>query len=91
MSISFTIDSTVHTTYRLTPGQMESHRDVILHATQIANWECMRLCEKSKINNNNANENETRLPHEYSVVDNACLNVFSICSWEVAVGSKGCV
>ena len=44
----------------MTPGQMVFHRDMILHATHVANWECVRLRKQAKIDYNNNNENKKR-------------------------------
>ena len=43
ITISFVINSNVHTTSLLTPGQMSFGRDIILHTAHVANWEYIRL------------------------------------------------
>ena len=73
MSISFAINSTIHATSQMTPGQMVFHRDMILHTTHVANWEYIRLRKQAKIDYNNDNENKKRIPHKYSVGDKAYL------------------
>merc|ERR1712194_296313 len=63
MSISFSVNSTAHTTSLLTLGQMIFGCDIILHNTHVSRWEYILLRKQSKIINNNANENKARLPH----------------------------
>ena len=73
MAVSFAMNSTVHSTSQMTPGQLAFSRDMILHTTHVANWEHVRLRKQAKIDKNNERENKSRIPHEYSVGDRAYL------------------
>jgi len=72
-SISFAINSAVHSTTQMTPGQLVFSRDMILHTSHVANWEYIRLRKQSKINKNNERENKSRIPHQYNVGDRVYL------------------
>jgi len=72
-SISWAINSTVHSTTNMTPGQLVFNRDMILHTTHIANWEYIRYYKQHRINYNNDHENKTCVPHVYTVGDRAYL------------------
>ena len=73
MCIYFAINYTTHVTSLLTPGQIVFGSDVILRDTHAANWECTRLRNQSKINNDNTHENKANLPHACVVGNKACL------------------
>ena len=74
MATAFALNSTVHSTSQLTPGQMVFQRDMILHTTHVANWEYIRLRKQQKIDYNNERENKNRIPHIYKVGDLAYLS-----------------
>ena len=56
MAISFAINSTVHTTTQMIPGQLVFGRGMILHILHVDNWEYIRLRKQQKIDYNNTIE-----------------------------------
>ena len=50
MAIAFAIDSTAHTTTKMTPGQLVFSNNIILHAEHAADWGCARLHKQGEIN-----------------------------------------
>ena len=72
-SISWAINSTVHSTTNMTPGQLVFNRDMILHTTHVANWEYICCRKQHRINYNNDHKNKTRVLHVYTVGDRAYL------------------
>ena len=73
MAVTFAINGTFHTTTNVTPGQLVFGRDMILHATHVADWECMRLQKQRKIDYNNLQENKSQIAHKHKIGDKAYL------------------
>ena len=72
MSVAFAINSTVHVTAQMTPGQLVFGQDMILHTANVANWEHACLDKQNKIDYNDALEKKqgllitTKLEIEFS-------------------------
>ena len=73
MSVAFAINSTVHATTQMTPGQLVFGRDMIIRTTHVANWEHTRLRKQNKIDCNDNLENKSRIAHDFKIGDKVFL------------------
>ena len=63
------MNSTIHTTLDATPTQLVFGRDAFLPVSFKASWDYIGLRKRRLIDQNNKQENATRLPHTYHVDD----------------------
>lgn len=64
---TFTICSTIHTTLKVTPGQLVFGCNLILNIKHEANWNAIKEREEKLIHCINKRENLARIQHEYSL------------------------
>ena len=68
-SIAWGLRSAYHTSLQTTPGHLTFGRDMVIHATYLANWHAIRQRNQSSVLRNNARENRRRQRHTYRVGD----------------------
>ena len=68
-SIAWGLRSAYHTSLQTTPGHLTFGRDMVIHATYLANWHAIRQRNQSSVLRNNARENRKRQRHTYRVGD----------------------
>ena len=72
---AFAIRSTLHTTSRMTPGQLVFGRDMIFNIQHKANWDYIKQRKQALINKNNERENANCTKHTYRVGDKVLLQL----------------
>ena len=65
----FAIRATFHTTLKVSPMQLVLGRDAIMNIKHVTNWEHIKQSKQKHINNNNRQENKSRVEHHYQVDD----------------------
>jgi transposase InsO family protein len=68
-SVAWAIRSTYHTVLRASPGQLVFGRDMVLPIQFEADWARIKLQKQETIDKSNAQENATRISHDYQVGD----------------------
>jgi len=65
----FALRVTYHWTLQATACQLVLGRDVMLNVKFEANWQLIKQRKQRRIHENNARENNKRIPHEYKIGD----------------------
>jgi hypothetical protein len=66
-AICWALRSTYHTTLKSTPGQLVFGRDMIFNIGHEADWKLIQERKRTRIEYNNARENQRRIEHDYAV------------------------
>jgi len=72
-SVAWAVRSTYHTILNATPGQLVFGRDMVLPIQFQADWARIKLRKQETIDKSNAQENATRIAHDYQVGDKILL------------------
>ena len=70
------INTTYHTTRKVSSAQLLFGRDMIMPTTYLASWAAIQHCKQEITNAAIKQENKHRIPHEYHVGDKIRINKF---------------
>jgi hypothetical protein len=68
-NVAYGLRATYHSSLTASPCQLAFGRDMIINAIYLANWKDLTCRRQKQIYKNNANENKSRISHEYSSSD----------------------
>ena len=73
----YAIRAAAHTTYKLSPGAIAFHRDMILDIPLLADWELLRQQKQALLDKNNFIQNRKRISHDYSIGEEILIKNFN--------------